>query len=101
MFGEKGAYFYQNASGNWYPKYGILNMLLYVPILQLQKCVALWPLGRSFLLWIGFAFNTESAPYLRGEPFGRDGHRVSSSGYRHGRRFVERLQGCRRFPKNS
>ena len=39
MFGERGAYFYQNASGNWYSKYGILNMLLYVPILQLQKCV--------------------------------------------------------------
>jgi hypothetical protein len=38
-FGERGAYFYQNASGNWYSKYGILNMLLYVPILQLQKCV--------------------------------------------------------------
>lgn len=38
-FGEKGQYFYQNASGNWYSKYGNLNMLLYVPILQLQKCV--------------------------------------------------------------
>ena len=38
-FGERGQYFYQNASGNWYSKYGILNMLLYVPILQLQKCV--------------------------------------------------------------
>jgi hypothetical protein len=38
-FGERGAYFYQNTSGNWYSKYGILNMLLYVPILQLQKCV--------------------------------------------------------------
>jgi hypothetical protein len=37
-FGERGQYFYQNASGNWYSKYGILNMLLYVPILQLQKC---------------------------------------------------------------
>jgi hypothetical protein len=39
IFGERGQYFYQNASGNWYSKYGILNMLLYVPILQLQKCV--------------------------------------------------------------
>jgi hypothetical protein len=38
-FGERGQYFYQNASGNWYTKYGILNMLLYLPILQLQKCV--------------------------------------------------------------
>jgi hypothetical protein len=38
-FGERGQYFYQNASGNWYSKYGILNMLLYVPILQLEKCV--------------------------------------------------------------
>jgi hypothetical protein len=35
-FGERG---HQNASGNWYSKYGILNMLLYVPILQLEKCV--------------------------------------------------------------
>src|SRR5580693_933592 len=38
-FGERGQYFYQNASGNWYSKYGILNMLLYVPILQLEKCI--------------------------------------------------------------
>ena len=38
-FAERGAYFYQNASGDWYSKYGILNTLLYVPILQLQKCV--------------------------------------------------------------
>ena len=38
-FAERGQFFYQNASGNWYSKYGILNMLLYVPILQLEKCV--------------------------------------------------------------
>ena len=38
-FGERGQYFYQNASSNWYSKYGVLNMLLYLPILQLEKCV--------------------------------------------------------------
>jgi hypothetical protein len=38
-FGERGQFFYQNASGNWYSKYGILNTLIYVPILQLEKCV--------------------------------------------------------------
>jgi hypothetical protein len=39
IFGERGQFFYQNPSGNWYSKYGILNMLLYLPILQLEKCV--------------------------------------------------------------
>jgi hypothetical protein len=38
-FGEKGQFFYQNAEGNWYSKYGILNTLIYVPILQLEKSV--------------------------------------------------------------
>jgi hypothetical protein len=38
-FSERGQFFYQSASGNWYSKYGILNTLLYVPILQLEKCV--------------------------------------------------------------
>ena len=38
-FAERGQFFYQNAWGNWYSKYGILNMLLYVPILQLEKCL--------------------------------------------------------------
>ncbi len=39
-FGERGQYFCQNASGNWYSKYGMLNMLCSsVPILQLEKCV--------------------------------------------------------------
>src|ERR1700739_3745796 len=38
-FGEKGQFFYQNAEGNWYSKYGILNTLIYVPILQLEKAV--------------------------------------------------------------
>ena len=50
-FGERGAYFYQNASGNWYSKYGILNMLLYVPILQLQKCV----MGTAAWVWWFYA----------------------------------------------
>jgi hypothetical protein len=38
-FGERGQYFYQNVSGDWYSKYGILNTLVYLPVLQLQKCV--------------------------------------------------------------
>jgi len=38
-YAERGQFYYRNASGNWYSKYGILNMLIYVPILQLEKCV--------------------------------------------------------------
>ena len=36
-FGARGQYFYQNANGNWYPKYGVLNTLIYAPILWLEK----------------------------------------------------------------
>lgn len=36
-FGPRGQYFYQNANGNWYPKYGVLNTLIYAPILWLEK----------------------------------------------------------------
>jgi hypothetical protein len=36
-FGPRGQYFYQNANGNWYPKYGVLNTLIYAPVLWLEK----------------------------------------------------------------
>jgi hypothetical protein len=36
-WGERGQYFYENASGAFYPKYGILNTLIYVPPLWIQK----------------------------------------------------------------
>ena len=36
-FGARGQYFYQNANGNWYPKYGVLNALIYAPALWLEK----------------------------------------------------------------
>jgi hypothetical protein len=65
-FGERGQYFYQNASGNWYSKYGILNMLFYVPILQLQKCV-MGKLGNAstlFLNLFNLALSGATACYL-------------------------------------
>jgi len=65
-FGERGQYFYQNASGEWYSKYGILNMLLYVPILQLQKCV-MGELGDAspfFLNLFNLVFSCATACYL-------------------------------------
>lgn len=36
-WGERGQYFYENANGAFYPKYGILNTLIYVPALWFQK----------------------------------------------------------------
>jgi hypothetical protein len=36
-FGPRGQYFYQNARRNWYPKYGVLNTLIYAPALALEK----------------------------------------------------------------
>lgn len=36
-YGPRGQYFYQNAKGNWYPKYGVLNTLIYLPPLWLEK----------------------------------------------------------------
>src|SRR5690349_14533481 len=36
-WGERGQYFYQNANGAFYPKYGVLNTLIYVPALWIQK----------------------------------------------------------------
>ena len=65
-FGERGQYFYQNASGNWYSKYGILNMLVYVPILQLQKCV-MGKLGNAstfFLNLFNLVLSGATACYL-------------------------------------
>ena len=38
-FGERGQYFYQNPNGNWYPKYGTLNTLIYLPALWLERIV--------------------------------------------------------------
>ena len=36
-YGPRGQYLYQNAKGNWYPKYGVLNTLIYLPPLWLEK----------------------------------------------------------------
>ena len=38
--GARGTYFYQNSKGDWYPKYGVLNTLIYVPPLWFQKIVS-------------------------------------------------------------
>jgi hypothetical protein len=38
-FGERGQYYYQNSNGNWYPKYGTLNTLIYLPALWLERIV--------------------------------------------------------------
>ena len=35
--GPRGLVFYQTAKGDWYPKYGLLNMLIYLPPLGLEK----------------------------------------------------------------
>lgn len=37
QWGERGQYFYENTTGAFYPKYGILNTLIYLPPLWLQK----------------------------------------------------------------
>ena len=69
IFAEKGQFFYQSASGNWYSKYGILNTLLYVPILQLEKCV-MGKLGDApsprtfFLNLFNLFFSCATACYL-------------------------------------
>lgn len=41
--GASGQYFFENANGRFYPKYGILNTFLYLPVLWLEKIV----IGRS------------------------------------------------------
>ena len=38
-WGERGQYFYENRNGAFYPKYGILNTLIYLPPLVAQKAV--------------------------------------------------------------
>jgi hypothetical protein len=65
-FGERGQYFYQNAAGNWYSKYGILNMLFYVPILELQKCVTgkLVDVSILFLNLFNLVLSCATACYL-------------------------------------
>jgi hypothetical protein len=35
--GERGQYLYENSKGNRYPKYGVLNTLMYLPPLWLEK----------------------------------------------------------------
>ncbi len=37
QFGPRGSYFFQNEKGDWYPKYGVLNTLIYLPFLWLEK----------------------------------------------------------------
>ncbi|MEY2479429.1 MAG: hypothetical protein QOI04_356 [Verrucomicrobiota bacterium] len=37
IFGERGQYFYENGNGKWYSKYGVLNTLIYLPALWLDK----------------------------------------------------------------
>lgn len=39
-WGERGQYFYENASGAFYPKYGILNTLIYLPPLWAHRIVS-------------------------------------------------------------
>ncbi len=38
-FGARGQYLYQTERGDWYPKYGVLNTLLYLPALAAEKLV--------------------------------------------------------------
>lgn len=35
--GERGQYLYENSTGNRYPKYGVLNTLMYLPPLWIEK----------------------------------------------------------------
>jgi len=37
QWGERGQYFYENAKGAFYPKYGVINTLIYLPPLWAQK----------------------------------------------------------------
>lgn len=38
VVGERGQYFFENVrSGRWYPKYGVLNTLIYLPALALER----------------------------------------------------------------
>ena len=39
-WGERGQYFYENANGAFYPKYGFLNTLIYLPPLWAHKIVS-------------------------------------------------------------
>jgi hypothetical protein len=39
QLGVRGQYFYQKANGVFYPKYGLLNTLIYAPCLWLEKIV--------------------------------------------------------------
>src|ERR1700751_2774092 len=37
LFGPRGNYFYQTNEGTWYPKFGVLNTLVYLPFLGFEK----------------------------------------------------------------
>ena len=37
--GERGQYLYEKSDGIWYPKYGVLNTLIYIPCLWLDQLV--------------------------------------------------------------
>ena len=52
-WGERGQYFYENANGAFYPKYGILNTLIYLPPLWIQKIVT----GKSLYSNNAFSLN--------------------------------------------
>src|ERR1700759_1339881 len=36
-FGPRGNYFFQTNDGAWYPKFGILNTIVYLPFLPFEK----------------------------------------------------------------
>ncbi len=38
-FGPRGNYFYQTNEGKWYPKFGVLNTIVYLPFLALEKAM--------------------------------------------------------------
>jgi len=40
-FGERGQYFFENVErGRWFPKYGVLNTVVYVPVLAVEWALA-------------------------------------------------------------
>ena len=67
-FGPRGQYFYQTTGGSWYPKYGILNTLIYLPPLWLEKLVTgslHWESERTlYLNLLNLIFSGATAFYL-------------------------------------
>jgi hypothetical protein len=69
QFGERGQYFYESTTGKWYSKYGILNILIYVPILWMEKSFVGELSDASlvrpcFLNLFNLAFTVATAVYL-------------------------------------